>query len=221
MTDETMTTETVEAVVDPNRNWNIARKCLLEGVLYLAVFLITSLLFFILKPFIDVYRVGSFAKAFIALALGGCGAFIAYMGITKRLTTRHIVIMILLAGYVIRVGYMLYTPATVRQHDMYSKRFNGHEAYAWTIFETGALPTHNDYQFYHPPLNAMIQAVFMHIVEGVTSIFGGNWFPDAFVYGKPDYIVENQRYFLYSSCQILSVLYSFITAVTLMKILKT
>lgn len=220
MTDAVLTTESDVLVKDPDRNWKIARDCLLEGVLYLAVFLITAVLFFFLKPFVGVYRVGAVAKSFIAILLAVCGVFIAYMGMTKRLKVRHIAVMILLAGYIIRVGYMLYTPATVRQHDTYSKNFNGHEAYAWTIFETGALPTHNEYQFYHPPLNAMTQAAFMHIVEAVASVFGGNWIPDAFTYGKPSYITDNQRYFLYSSCQILSVLYSFITAVTLMKILK-
>lgn len=220
MTDSPLTMKGVESPLEPNQKWKIARDCLLEGVLYLSVFLLTALLFFILKPFIDVYHVGAIARGLIALTLGGCGVFIAYMGMTKRLKARHIAIIILVIGYAIRVGYMLYTPAATRQHDMYSKNHNGHEAYAWTIFETGKLPTHNEYQFYHPPLNAMIQATFMHIVEGFTSIFGGTWFPDAFIYGKPNYIADNQRYFLYSSCQILSVLYSFITAVTLMKILK-
>ena len=228
MTDAVLTTESNVVEKDPDRNWKIARNCLLEGGVYLAVFLVTAILCFTLKPFIAYYKVGAVAKSVMAVALGACIAFIAYMGATKRLKTRHIVFLILAVGYIMRVGYMLYTPAGTRQHDTYSSNYNGHEAYAWTIFETGALPTHNEYQFYHPPLNAMIQAVFMRLVNGFTSLFKGNWFPDAFSYGSPTYtvkgeklfIVDNQRYFLYGSCQILSVLYSFITAVTLMKILK-
>lgn len=215
MTDMVTTTESKD------RNWKITRDCLLEGILYLAVFLVTALLYFTLKPFVNVYRVAAVAKGVMAILLGACGVFIAYMGATKRLKARHIAMMILVVGYIVRVGYMLYTPAATRQHDMYSKNHNGHEAYAWTIFTTGALPTHNEYQFYHPPLNAMVQAAFMHIVDGITSLFGGKWFPDAFTYGKPNYIESNQRYFLYGSCQILSVLYSFITAVALMKIIRT
>ena len=183
-----ITSVNVEMQPDKDKHWRVARDCILEGALYLCVFLATFLLFAILKPFVGYYHVGAFAKAGISIAFAGCGVFIAYMGATKRLTSRHIIIILLVAGYALRVGYMLYTPATVRQHDTYSKRFNGHEAYAWTLFETGELPTSNDYQFYHPPLNAMIQAAFMRLVDGVTSIFGGAWFPDAFAYGKPEYV---------------------------------
>ena len=209
----------VEEKPDRDKYWRIAKDCIFEGALYLSVFLVTFLLFVILKPFTGYYHVGAFAKTVIALVFAGCGVFIAYMGATKRLTSRHIILILLVAGYALRVGYMLHTPASVRQQDTYSKRFNGHEAYAWTLFETGELPKTNDYQFYHPPLNALLQSTFMRMVDGLTSLFGGTWFPDAFAYGKPDY-VDNQRYFLYSSCQILAVLYSFITAVTLVKMLK-
>ena len=208
-----------ENLPDNKKKWRVVRGCLLEGLLYLAVLLMTSLFFTVFKPLIGYYSEGAFAKAFIAVCLGACCVFIAYMGATKRLKTRHVAAIILIVGYVLRVGYILYTPATLRQHDTFSKNFDGHEAYAWTIFETGSLPTTNAYQFYHPPLNALIQALFMRITEGVTSILGENFFPDAFAYGKPEYVNE-QRYFLYSSCQILSVTYAFITSVLLMKMLK-
>ncbi|MBO5736638.1 MAG: hypothetical protein J6S04_02410 [Clostridia bacterium] len=211
--------EIVEEKPDKDKYWKLTRDCLLEGTLYLCVLLMTVFFFLLLKPFTSFYHVGAFAKTFIALVFAGCGVFIAYMGVTKRLKARHIVMILLVAGYALRVGYMLYTPASVRQHDTYSKNFNGHEAYAWTLFETGELPTKNDYQFYHPPLNAIVQSVFMRIMDGVSSLFGGSNFVDLFAYGKPSY-VDNQRYFLYSSCQILSVLYSFVTAVTLVKMLK-
>ena len=213
------TLELVEKTPDRDKYWKITRDCLFEGTLYICVFLTTFFLFLLLKPFTAYYNVGTFAKSFISLVFAGCGVFIAYMGATKRLTARHIIIILLVAGYALRVGYMLHTPATVRQQDTYSKRFNGHEAYAWTLFETGGLPTTNDYQFYHPPLNALLQSTFMRIMNGFSSIFKGDFIPNAYAYGKPDY-VDNQRYFLYSSCQILAVLYSFITAVTLVKMLK-
>jgi len=128
----------------------------------------------------------------------------------------------LLAGFILRVGYMLYTAANARQQDTYSKNFNGHEAYAWTIFETGKLPTTNDYQFYHPPLNALIQAGFMKFLQGLSdglsAIFGlEEYFPSAFTYSKPSYITDANRWFLYSGCQVLCVTYSVITAVVLVK----
>ena len=147
MTGEVLTTQSSVAVKDSDRNWKIARDCLLEGVLYFAVFLLTAILYFTLKPYVGFYKVGVVAKGIMAALLGACVVFIAYMGATKRLKARHIAILILAVGYIVRMCYVLYTPAATRQHDTFSKNFNGHEAYAWTIFETGALPTHNEYQF--------------------------------------------------------------------------
>jgi len=211
--------EQVGTTKQPNADnkWRIARKCLWEALLYVGVFLLTSVLFFLLKPLIGYYRQGAFAQAFIVIILGCCLAFVSYMGAAKRLSTREIVIILLIVGYVLRVGYVLYTPAASRQHDVFSKNFDGHEAYAWTLFDTGALPTTNKYQFYHPPLNAFIQSVFMRMVQGIASLFDIS--AQAYAYGKPDYL-EVQRYFLFSSCQILSVTYSFITAVAMVKMLK-
>ncbi len=195
---------------------------LIETALYVGLFFVTMLLFFLLKPHITLLRKGAVAQTFIAIGIGLCGAFIAYMGITKRLTARHVIVILLLVGVIIRLGYMLYTPAAARQHDTYTKNMDGHEAYAWTIFETGNLPATNKYQFYHPPLNAMIQASFMRftswLTDGLTSLFGlGEYFPTQFLYSKPDYIAE-ERYFLYQTCQILSVMYSFLAAVFMVKI---
>ncbi len=195
---------------------------LIETALYVGLFFVTMLFFFLFKPHITLLRKGTVAQSFIAIGLVLCGAFIAYMGITKRLTARHVMVILLLVGFIIRLGYMLYTPAAARQHDTYTKNMDGHEAYAWTIFETGSLPTTNKYQFYHPPLNAMIQASFMRfmsrLTDGLSSLFGlGEYFSTGFLYSKPEYIVE-ERYFLYQTCQILSVMYSFLAAVFMVKI---
>ena len=193
-----------------------------EALLYAGLFLLTLILFFVVKPLIEVQRKGAVAQAFIVVCLGVIAVLVAYMGMTKRLTTSRIVALLLLAGFIIRVGYMLYTAANARQQDTYSKNFNGHEAYAWTLFSTGKLPTTNSYQFYHPPLNALIQAGFMKFIsgltQGLTAIFGlGDYFPSKFQYSRPSYITDGNRWFLYSSCQILCVTYSFITAVVLVK----
>lgn len=197
-------------------------KWLTELLIYLGVFLVTLFLFLTVRPLIQLQRKGAVAQSIIALGFATVLLFAVYMGITKRLTTAHVIWLLLLAGFILRVGYMLYTPANARQQDTFSKNFNGHEAYAWTIFDTGKLPTTNDYQFYHPPLNALLQAGFMKFMSGLTQaltkIFGlGEYFPSAFVYSKPSYITDETRWFLYSSCQILCVVYSMITAVVLVK----
>ncbi len=185
------------------------------------LFFATVVLFWIAKPQILLLRKGAFAQSFIALTLVACALVAAYLGITKRLTAGRILLLLFVAGYILRVGYMLYSPAATRQHDTYSSNFNGHEAYAWTLFKTGKLPTTNDYQFYHPPLNAIVQAGFMKGMQGVTaglsSLFGWEDFTAKFSYAMPSYITDVDRYYLFSTCQILSVAYSFLTAAVLVK----
>ncbi len=189
-----------------------------------ALFL-TLTLFFALKPLVEAkeysIRAGVVAQSLTVLALGVCGALCAYWFFTKRLTAKRVLILLLIVGYTLRVGYMLYTGAATRQQDTYTKNFDGHEAYAWTIFSTGKLPSTNVYQFYHPPLNAMLQAAFMHFVSWICELLPfGEYVPSAFLYGKPEYITEDMRWFLYSSCQVLSVLYSLAACVGMLKILK-
>ncbi len=189
---------------------------------YVGVFVVTLLLFWTCEPLIELQRKGALAQTLIAMGLLLCVGFVAYMGAIKRLNTRMLVFVLLLAGFIVRVGYMLYTAAPTRQQDTYTKNFDGHEAYAWTIFSTGKLPTVNAYQFYHPPLNAALQAGFMKFMQGITLVvsecFGlEEYFATSFLHAKPDYI-EAERYYLYSTCQILCVTYSVITAATLVKI---
>ena len=212
----------MQTIQPRKRGW---KRIGIEAAIYTSVLLLTFFLFLIFKPMINTHSLGFAAQLFMTLCIVGCLVFISYMGATKRLTTGHVIVILLLIGFVLRVGYMLYTPAAVRQMDTYSynKRknlHNGHEGYAWTIFSTGKLPSCNDYQFYHPPLNALLQAGFMKITSAFTRLFslGGDFFAK-FAYKKPSY-VDEERYFLYSTCQILAVLYSTVTAVTLVKTLN-
>jgi len=195
-----------------------------ELALYAGVFLLTLILFLIIKPFYATERNGMVAQAFTAVVIGSCGFAGLVLAADKKMTARKLVVLLFIVGVALRIGYMLYTPATARQQDTFSKNFDGHEAYAWTIFSTGKLPATNAYQFYHPPLNAFLQAGFMRFMEGfsrsLASVFSlGEYFPDRFLSGKPDYI-EAERYFLFQSCQILSVMYSVVACVVSLKILR-
>lgn len=208
------------ATLPAKKNNAVAKKIGVEAAIYACVFLLTAVLFLTVKPLVEKHSKGFVAQTVMGVAVALCLAFIAYMGIAKRLTTRNVVILLLIIGFIMRVGYMLYTPASSRQHDTFSKNFDGHEAYAWTIFSTGKLPTTNVYQFYHPPLNALLQAGFMKFVSGLSRLFSADAeFFAKFAYAKPSY-VDEERYFLYSACQILSVTYSMITAVVLVKMLN-
>ena len=206
--------------VEKNARTQKRNKIGVEAAVYASVFLLTVILFLTVKPLIEKHRHGFIAQVLMCVSICLCLAFIAYLGITKRLTTRKIIIILMIIGFIMRVGYMLYTPASSRQHDTFSKNFDGHEAYAWTIFSTGKLPTTNKYQFYHPPLNALLQGTFMRIMHAFTELFsaGGEFFT-RFAYRKPDY-VDEERYFLFASTQILAVLYSVVTMVVSLKILS-
>ena len=55
-------------------------------------------------------------------------------------------------GFILRIGYCMYTPWYLRQHDVGTARITdtGHAAYILHLFN-GQLPSSNTYQFYHPP----------------------------------------------------------------------
>ena len=196
-----------------------------ELAFWTGAFLLTFLLFVTLKPLVEAeeyaIRAGVVAQALTVFTLCVCVCVGAWLYAKKRLTPHAVLLLLLVAGYALRAGYMLYTGAATRQQDTYTPNFDGHEAYAWTVFSTGKLPSVNDYQFYHPPLNALVQAAFMRFTAWFAGLFGENaYFPAAFVYGKPDYILDETRWFLYSSCQVLSVLYSLAACVGMLKILR-
>lgn len=200
--------------------------------LFAALTVITGLFFYLLKPYYEFWdRKGAVAQSFcvavfLVLIIAGI-----YCKKTDKMTPDLLLKFIFACGFVLRLTYMLYTPVSVRQHDTYNRSLTGHEAYAWIIYTTGKLPTTNSYQFYHPPLNAFVQASFMHIMDGVTEIlqksFGlGDVIPSKYLAGMPNvtssaYVgLTEYRYYLYSTTQILAVMWSTITMVALVKILK-
>lgn len=200
------------------------RSYALVALMYIGVFILTLVLFLTLKPYIDFHRNGTVAQTLVAMGLFLCVLAGIVLRWQRKLNAKSLLVLMLVAGYILRVGYMLYTAASARQYDTWTKHFDGHEAYAWTIFSTGALPNSNVYQFYHPPLNAMVQAGFMHFMQGLTDFLTnafslGDYFPMAFDFSKPAYVDET-RYFLYASCQILSVFYSFTVAFVSVRILS-
>ncbi len=81
----------------------------------------------------------------------------------KEIIKKQIVLLIIALGVILRGMYIVYTPITERQHDVYSNYDQGHLGYIYTIFETGKLPQTNDIQFYHPPLHHFISAQWLKI----------------------------------------------------------
>lgn len=87
-------------------------------------------------------------------------AFWSLLADQKRSQTEILLWMILALGVLMRVGYMLYTPAYVRGHDLgdISVDSDGHAAYILHLLQ-GEFPTNNSYQFYHPPLFHILSAI--------------------------------------------------------------
>lgn len=90
-----------------------------------------------------------------------CGAAVWLILAHPDLDQREIFLWLILAlGILMRVGYMLYTPAYVRGHDLggCALESNGHAAYILHLLQ-GELPPSKSGQFYPPPLFHMLSAI--------------------------------------------------------------
>ena len=81
----------------------------------------------------------------------------------RRLSAEKGLVLIVMAGVILRFGTMLYTPFYVHGHDVGSFDGYGHLAYVYHIFETGKLPESYLGQFYHPPFAHIADAVVVRL----------------------------------------------------------
>lgn len=89
--------------------------------------------------------------------------FTFFLYTTHKLTMQKLIIVILIAGFILRFGYMLYTPFYVRGHDVYNLNGTGHLAYINILYQNMKLPQTNDGQFYHPPLSHFLSALCVRL----------------------------------------------------------
>lgn len=91
----------------------------------------------------------------------------------KKLTVQNIALLIIAAGFMVRLNYVIYTPLSetvrIRQHDLYSfGGEKGHSAYIEHFYNNGyTLPNFDPTekaQFYHPPLHHLLCAIWMRIL---------------------------------------------------------
>ncbi len=93
-------------------------------------------------------------------------ALAIFWKIRGQLTERRAVLLLLLAGLALRLGYALYTDPFIRQHDVTGTA--GHKEYILQLVENGSFANSYRNQFYHPPLHHLISAG----VYKLTSLFG-------------------------------------------------
>lgn len=77
--------------------------------------------------------------------------------------------LILLLGFILRIGYMLYTHMFTRAHDIggLEEGSAGHISYVWTLYTRHQLPQTNDYQFYHPPFFHLVSLLPLSLFHAV------------------------------------------------------
>ena len=159
------------------------------------------------------------------LTIGILIIYLVYCICEKKLDKKRIIFMILALGILLRMIYGGYNNIFSRQHDVGKANETGHYGYALYIFRNGMLPDTNIDQFYQPPLNAIIQAMWMHfntlfikppveINEAYLNIFNTGL--------KFESNNELIAYLdsLYNTTRILSAFYSCLTLIVIYYILK-
>lgn len=114
------------------------------------------------------------AKIVMRMALAGLACYGMYRAYKGSFNAAVAVKLIILAGIIVRVGYMVYTGAFTRTYDigMNNETGVGHWGYLYHVIN-GHLPPSNEYQFYQPPLFYMISAVAIKLVMLFTG--GSDW----------------------------------------------
>lgn len=112
--------------------------------------------------------------------LASCGVLVIMIWFTAfslsgKLTCEQVILLLLAAGFLIRLIYGMNTPVTVRQHDV--EQFGsgyGHAGYIEYFYNNMKLPDFDPttvWQFYHPPLHHFLAAVWLRIMTA----FGLTW----------------------------------------------
>ena len=131
-----------------------------EISIYYLITIIFFIFIYIIQPIIE-NHIKIITIVSILLVVG---VFYAIKRIKKlRINYKDIVLIIMILGILIRAMYIIYTPITERQHDVYSINDQGHLGYIYTIYQTGKLPDTNSIQFYHPPLFHLIAAGWLKV----------------------------------------------------------
>ena len=119
------------------------------------------------------YLYGAERKAGYIYIVGIVGllSVFLYLTLRKKMTAERFVILLFIAGVLIRFMYVLYTSRYTRQHDVGNfDAFSGHAGYIHYIYENGHLPDFDVStvdQFYHPPLHHIICALWWKMLASI------------------------------------------------------
>lgn len=148
-------------------------QCILVTLAVIAVYALWS----IFKEVISVNMIKSGMAALIVMA----AAYISVCAIKKELSADTAIKAVILAGIVMRIGYMLYTPCDVRSHDLWeiSMDGKGHAGYLLGIIENNLLPQSNELQFYQQPFFYIVSSVVSRLISMISSCTDAFYLVDA------------------------------------------
>lgn len=90
-----------------------------------------------------------------------------YLFATKLMTNKKFILLMLILGFLIRLAYIMTITIYRKQHDAGSvEDMDGHVGYIAYILNNGSLPdfdVREVYQFYHPPLHHILEAIWIRI----------------------------------------------------------
>ena len=108
-----------------------------------------------------------YAYNLLNTGLAVIGGIFVYLGVRGKLTVRNGILLIMAAGFLIRLCYVISDPITVMQHDVRSiGAGKGHIGYIEYFYNNKKLPdfdVRTVYQFYHPPLHHIFAAIWLKI----------------------------------------------------------
>lgn len=114
--------------------------------------------------------VTTMSKTFLLIfTISGFSVLTAIICLTRKtkLTDRKLAVIMITAGFLLRLVYILYTPITYRQHDVWTFSHNfGHAGYIKYIYQNLKLPDTNPmrtWQFCHAPLHHILAALWMRL----------------------------------------------------------
>lgn len=111
------------------------------------------------------YFKGSYAFHLLNVGMGVISAVFIYLGVTNKLTVRNLILLIMAAGFLVRLCYIISIPITFMQHDVRTiGSGKGHIGYIEYFIQNKKLPdmdVRTVYQFYHPPLHHILAAIWV------------------------------------------------------------
>lgn len=144
----------------------------------------------------------------------------------KKISGENLFIFILLLGFILRLVYGINNQFNQRQHDVGDAYGTGHYGYTIYIFRYLRLPDTNASQFYQPPLNSFLQAIWMRIAaffapcsDSIKESYDA-LFTSTVAISPNQTDLLNYLNYLYNSTKILSIIYSSISLYCIYFILK-